>query len=45
MLLAENAADAPSKGRFKRLADSWGVMAETQDWLDGKMPTHGLSEK
>jgi hypothetical protein len=43
--LAENATDAPSKRRFERLADSWRVMAETQDWLDGKMQTESLSEK
>jgi hypothetical protein len=43
--LAENATDAPSKRRFERLADSWKVMAETQDWLDGKMPTDSLAEK
>jgi len=42
--LAENATDAPSKRRFERLADSWRVMAETQDWLDGKMPTDSLAE-
>jgi hypothetical protein len=43
--LAENATDAPSKRRFERLADSWRVMAKTQDWLDGKTPTDGLLEK
>jgi len=41
--LAENATDAPSKRRFERLA--WKVMAETQDWPDGKMPTDSLAEK
>jgi hypothetical protein len=38
-------ADAPSKRRFEQLADSWRVMVETQDWLDGKMPTDSLAEK
>jgi hypothetical protein len=42
--LAENVTDAPSKRCFERLADSWRVMAETQDWLDGKMPTDSLAE-
>jgi hypothetical protein len=42
--LAENATDTPSKRRFERLADSWRVMAETQDWLNGKMPTDSLAE-
>ena len=43
--LAENASDAPSKRRFERLAASWKVMAETQDWLDGRMPPVGAREK
>jgi hypothetical protein len=36
--LAERAADAPSKRRFERLAASWKAKAETQDWLEGKIP-------
>jgi hypothetical protein len=43
--LAERAADAPSKRRFERLAASWKVMAETQDWLEGKIPASGQLAK
>jgi hypothetical protein len=35
--LAEEAADEPSRRRFERLAEGWLSVAETQDWLDGKV--------
>ena len=34
--LSESATNSPAKKRFKRLAEGWESMAETQDWLDGQ---------
>ena len=34
--LAENAKDAPSKERFKRMEKAWRNLADNQEWLDGE---------
>jgi hypothetical protein len=35
--LAESAADAPARHRFKRMDVAWRALAEEQDWLDGEV--------
>jgi hypothetical protein len=42
--LAEKAKDAPSKVRYKRMAEAWLALAEEQDWLAGEIsPMPGMS--
>jgi hypothetical protein len=38
MMLAKDAHDLPTFTRYKRLEASWLALAETQDWLEGKIP-------
>jgi hypothetical protein len=35
-------ANGPNRNRLQRLAKGWRALAETQDWLDGRMPPVGL---
>jgi hypothetical protein len=35
-------ADGPDRNRLQRLAKGWRALAETQDWLDGRMPPVGI---
>jgi hypothetical protein len=36
--LAENAKDAPTRARYKRMAEAWFALAKEQEWLDGEVP-------
>jgi hypothetical protein len=36
--LAEEAADKPTRQRFKRMEAAWRALAKEQDWLDGEVP-------
>jgi hypothetical protein len=35
-------ASGPNRNRLHRLAKGWRALAETQDWLDGRMPPVGI---
>jgi hypothetical protein len=35
--LASEAKDEPEKKRYQRMEATWNSLAETQDWLDGKI--------
>jgi hypothetical protein len=36
--LAESAKDAPTRARYKRMAEAWFALAKEQEWLDGEIP-------
>lgn len=36
--LAADAADVPTFQHYKQLEASWLALAETQDWLEGRVP-------
>ena len=36
--LAETAKDAPSRARYRRMAQAWFALAKEQEWLDGEVP-------
>jgi hypothetical protein len=36
--MADLAVSAPSRERYKRLADGWKYISEAQAWLDGEVP-------
>jgi hypothetical protein len=35
--LAEKAKDAPSRARYKRMAEGWLALVHEQEWLAGKV--------
>ena len=37
MELAEKAKDAPSRARFRRMAEGWLALAHEQEWLAGEI--------
>jgi len=37
-------AHGPRRARLERLARGWRAVAETQDWLDGRMPPVDLAD-
>lgn len=35
--LADEAKGTPERKRYERIQEAWTSLAETQDWLDGKV--------
>ena len=38
-------ASGPKQKRLQRLANGWRALAETQDWLDGRVPPVDICEE
>ena len=36
--MAEKAPNTPAAARYRRLAEGWKAVSETQAWLEGEMP-------